>query len=321
MHGRIFLLNYGCAVNKAEGEVMAGVLASHGFSLVNSEAEADIVIVNTCGVKTPTENRILHKLNSIKNSNKKIIVTGCLPKIIGIEKIIEIKNVKGILGPAVGEKIVKVVQEVLEGNRYIDINCGNFNNLLPCIRENPLIGIIVISQGCIGECSYCATRFARGKLRSYSIEEIVSAVEKHVKEGVREIWLSSQDNSAYGLDNGRNIVELLEKIENVNEMFFVRIGMMNPYGIINNLDAFIRVLKKKRFFKFIHIPLQSGSNKVLRDMGRGYSVETFMKIVSRLREEIPKISLETDIIVGYPTEEDYDFEETLRVIKKVEPDF
>lgn len=320
MYGRIFLLNYGCAVNKTEGEAMAGILASRGFILVDSEIDADIVIVNTCGVKTPTESKILHKLSNI-SSDKKIIVTGCLPKIIGVGRIAAVRNVEGILGPAAGEEIVEAIQKVSEGRKYVNLNSSNFNNMLPCLRENPSIGKIVISQGCTGACSYCATRFARGSLRSYSIEEIVSAVKKNVKEGAREIWLSSQDNSVYGLDKGYNVVNLLENIEKIEGVFLVRIGMMNPSGILRNLNGIIRVIKKNRFFKFIHIPLQSGSNKVLKEMNREYSVEDFIRIVSKLRAEIPRISLETDIIVGYPTEDDDDFEETLRIIRELKPDF
>ena len=314
------MLNYGCSVNKAEGEAMAGVLIKNGFELVKSEDEADIVVVNTCGVKTPTENKILNRLSTIEKS-KKIIVTGCLPKIIGVEKIVGVREVDGILGPAVGEEIIEAVKKVLEGIKYIDLNGGNFSNLLPCFRENKVIGKIVISQGCKGACSYCATRFARGMLKSYSIDEIVSAIMMRINEGAKEIWLSSQDNSIYGLDRGNNIVELLEKISQINRLFLVRIGMMNPLGILKHIDDLIGILKREKFFKFVHIPLQSGSNKVLKDMNRGYSIEDFMEIISRIRKDIPNVSIETDIIVGYPTESDEDFEETLRVISEIKPDF
>ena len=320
MSNKIFLLNYGCAVNRAEGEAMAGVLASRGFSLVNDEMEADIVIVNTCGVKTPTESKILYRLSTI-GRDKKVIVTGCLPKIIGIDRIMEVRSVEGVLGPAVGEEILKAVQKVSEGGRYVNLNGGSFSNLLPCIGENPFIGKMVISQGCLGACSYCATRFARGRLRSYDIDEIVSAVKKRVEEGFREIWLSSQDNAIYGLDRGSSIVKLLESIGGIDRVFLVRIGMMNPLGVLKNLEGIVKALRKSRFFKFIHIPLQSGSNKVLKEMNRGYFVEDFIEVVSRLRAKVPKLSLETDIIVGYPTESDADFEETLKVIREVKPDF
>jgi len=320
MGRKIFLLNYGCAVNRAEGEAMAGVLASRGFTIVNGENEADLVLVNTCGVKTPTENKILHRLKTISRS-KKIIVTGCLPKIIGVEKIFKARNVEGVLGPAAGEEVFKAVQKVLEGGSYIRLDEGIFNNLLPCRRENPVIGKIVISQGCIGTCNYCATRFARGGLKSYSVEEIVSAVVKRVEEGAREIWLSSQDNSVYGLDNGSSIVELLKNVSSIRGTFLVRIGMMNPVGILRHLKGIVETVENEKFFKFIHVPLQSGSDKVLESMNRKYSVEDFMKIVSRLRDEIPKLSVETDVIVGYPTESEEDFEKTLETIKIVKPDF
>ncbi|MEM2930620.1 MAG: tRNA (N(6)-L-threonylcarbamoyladenosine(37)-C(2))-methylthiotransferase [Thermoproteota archaeon] len=320
MSSRIFLLNYGCAVNRAEGEAMAGVLASRGFTLVDSEDKADLVLVNTCGVKTPTENKILHRLGTI-GPDKRIVVAGCLPKIIGVDRILEAGNVKGVLGPAAGEDVIKAVETVLNGGRYIRLDGVGFNNLLPCKRENPVVRKIVVAQGCVGACSYCATRFARGRLRSYSVEEIVSAIRRSVEEGVREVWLSSQDNSVYGMDNGRSIVELLEKIADVEGLFLVRIGMMNPRGVLKHLDGIVETLRNKRFFKFIHIPLQSGSNRVLEDMNRGYSVEDFTRIILRLRREIPRISVETDVIVGYPTESREDFERTFKVIRAVEPDF
>ncbi|MGQ9479127.1 MAG: tRNA (N(6)-L-threonylcarbamoyladenosine(37)-C(2))-methylthiotransferase [Thermoproteota archaeon] len=317
---KILLLNYGCAVNRAEGEAMAGVLASRGFSLVNSEEEADIVVVNTCGVKTPTEDKILHRLKTLGNG-KRIIVTGCLPRIIGASKILSVRSVEGILGPAAGEEIVNAVQSVFRGERYFKISGGNFSNLLPCLSDNPVIGKIVVSQGCLGGCSYCATRFARGRLKSYDIEEIVSAISKRVAEGAREIWLSSQDNSVYGVDRDGSIVELLEKVSKVNGNFLVRIGMMNPSGVIRHLDRLAEIIRSEKFFKFIHIPLQSGSNRVLKDMNRGYTVEEFIEVISRLRETDPNITVETDVIAGYPTEEEEDFEETLRTIEKVKPDF
>ncbi|MCX8183296.1 MAG: tRNA (N(6)-L-threonylcarbamoyladenosine(37)-C(2))-methylthiotransferase [Crenarchaeota archaeon] len=320
MSGKIFLLNYGCAVNRAEGEAMAGVLASRSFTLVDSEDEAELVLVNTCGVKTPTENKILHRLKTIRN-DKKIVVAGCLPKIIGVNRILEAGNVKGVIGPAAGEEVVNAVETVLNGGIYIRLDGGGFNNLLPCLRENPAIRKIVISQGCLGACSYCATRFARGRLRSYNIEEIVSAIGRSVEEGVREIWLSSQDNSVYGVDNGSSIVELLEKIADIKGLFLVRIGMMNPKGVLKHLDSIVEALRNKKFFKFIHIPLQSGSNRILEDMNRGYSVEDFTRIILRLRREIPRISIETDVIVGYPTESDEDFKRTLEAIRIFEPDF
>ncbi len=320
MGSRIFLLNYGCAVNRAEGEAMAGVLASRGFTLVDEEDKADLVLVNTCGVKTPTENKILHKLRTI-GGDKKIVVSGCLPKIIGVNRILEAGNVKGVLGPAAGEEVLKAVQNVLEGSRYIRLDGEGFNNLLPCIRENRVVRKIVISQGCVGTCSYCATRFARGRLRSYNVEEIVSAIGKSVEEEVREVWLSSQDNSAYGLDNGSNIVELLRKVSSVEGTLLVRVGMMNPRGVLNHLDGIVEALKNKKFFKFIHAPLQSGSNRVLESMNRNYSVEDFTRMILKLRDEIPRISVETDVIVGYPTESSEDFEKTLEAVRTVNPDF
>ena len=141
-----------------------------------------------------------------------------------------------------------------------------------------------------------------------------------VKEGVKEIWLTSQDNSVYGFENGTNLAELLVAIDSIDRDFKVRVGMANPKHMLPYLPALISAFKLDSVYKFLHLPLQAGSDRVLEEMKRGYTVKEFMSIVDAFRKEIPSISISTDIICGFPTESDADFEETLSVVKEMRPD-
>ncbi|MGP3703151.1 MAG: tRNA (N(6)-L-threonylcarbamoyladenosine(37)-C(2))-methylthiotransferase [Candidatus Bathyarchaeota archaeon] len=316
---KIFIKSFGCATNTADGEVMAGCLAKAGYKIVPDVNDADIVVYNTCAVKSPTENRIIGILKT-NPENKKLIVAGCLP-LINFERLRKEVKFDGVVGPSPGELIVDVVRMVENGEKPIILrNDLKPNPLLPRIPVTPIIRIIPISYGCLGSCTYCCVRFARGKLRSYYVEEILEGVKNYLKEGVKEFWFTSQDLAAYGKDIGVSLVDLLEKLLNLNEKFFVRLGMMNPNNVIEILGELIRFYKDKRIFKFLHLPLQSGDNKVLKDMNRFYTVEDYSKIVYSMRGEIENLTFATDVICGFPTETVEAFENTLKLIKEVKPD-
>ena len=191
---------------------------------------------------------------------------------------------------------------------------------MPKIRKNPVINIVQINEGCLGACSFCITKLARGNTFSYPMGTIRNSVEEAVKSGCREIWLTSQDTGTYGLDRRADLPRLLHEICNVNGDFFIRVGMMNPTLANHLLQPLIDAFKNGKVFKFLHIPLQAGSSKVLAAMKRGYTIETFRKIVSDFRRQLPGVTIATDIICGFPTETDEDFEETIAVIEEVKPD-
>ncbi len=309
---KFYIETYGCSANFAESEMMVSLLLDEGHKLV-SEAEADVIIINTCGVKDPTEQKILFRLDSLKN--RKVVVTGCLP-LIRRDLVNKYPNFS-FLSPDKEYRIAEAIKEhvvdleILQKPRFIHKR----------FRFNPLIEIIPISLGCTGNCTYCATKFARGHIRSYPISEIVEQAKFAVSTGAKEIWITSQDTGAYGIDVGTSLPSLLRKILNsVEGEYYIRIGMMNVDHAMRIFDDLMKIYESPHIFKFLHLPVQSGSDDVLIHMHRNYSVEDFVDLVNRFRERFPLSTLSTDMIVGYPTETDKDFQMSVELIKRVLPD-
>jgi len=184
------------------------------------------------------------------------------------------------------------------------------------------IGITQISEGCNSNCSFCIVKLAKGKLFSYPPAKIIGNITRDVKSGAKEIWLTSQDNASYGLDSGKRLLpELLNEILKLKGNFKVRLGMMNPENVLPITNELLEIYKNKKMKKFLHIPLQSGSNKILKLMNRNYKVDDFLFIIGKFRKEIPDLVLWTDIIVGFPGETEEDFEKTLNIVKKLNFNF
>jgi len=318
---QVFIKSFGCSANLADGEVLAGCLADAGYKLVDNVEAADTVIYNTCAVKGPTENRMIEVLKRIP-AGKKLVVTGCLP-LINFKRLCKEVRFDGVVGPAAGDKIVDVVRHVLNGERVVALE-GAVNAKpsleLPRLRLNSAIGIIPVNYGCLGSCAYCCVVFARGRLRSYSIQEIVERVKKDVASGVREFWITSQDTACYGRDIGTNLAELLKALCSVEGDFRIRVGMMTPNLAKNILEDLIQAFQSEKIFKFIHLPVQSGDDQVLKRMRRFYTVEGFKSIVNAFRASFPEITIATDVICGFPGETEEAFEKTLRLIEEVKPD-
>jgi len=318
---RVFLKSFGCSTNLADGEVMAGCLARAGYVLVDSLAGADVVVYNTCAVKGPTENRMIDLLKRVPKS-KKLIVVGCLP-LINFERLQREASFDGVAGPALGERIVDIVEAVLKGDKVVALEGAERakpDMHLPRVRLNPVIGIIPISYGCLGSCAYCCVVFARGRLRSYSVSEIVERVKMDLAEGVREFWLTSQDTACYGLDLGTSLPELVEAVCRVEGNFKVRIGMMTPNMALKILDRLVKAYENDKVFKFLHLPVQSGDDKILQRMRRFYTADDFRHIIEVFRSVFPKMTIATDVICGFPGETREAFERTVQLIRDIKPD-
>jgi len=319
---QVFVKSFGCSTNLADGEVLAGCLAEAGYDLVNSVSAADIAIYNTCAVKGPTENRMIETLKRVP-ANKKLIVVGCLP-LINFERLSkEVMRFDGVMGPAVGDRIVGVLKRVLDGEK-VGVLEGAVDAkpslTLPRQRLNPVISIVPINYGCLGSCAYCCVIFARGHLRSYAIEEIVKHVEKDLAVGIREFWLTSQDTACYGRDKDTNLAELLNTLCDIEGDFRIRVGMMTPNLIVDILGDLIQAFENKKVFKFIHLPVQSGDDQILIHMRRFYSVDDFKTIVEAFRAIFPEITIATDAICGFPSESEEAFKKTMQLIEDVKPD-
>jgi len=318
---QVFLKSFGCSTNLADGEVMAGCLADAGFKLVDDVAEADIVVYNTCAVKGPTENRMIDLLKKVPKG-KKLIVVGCLP-LINFDRLCREVHFDGVAGPALGDKITEIVNSVLKGKRVVALENADKAKPdlnLPRVRLNPVVGIVPISYGCLGSCAYCCVVYARGRLRSYSIKEIVERVKADLAGGVREFWLTSQDTACYGRDIGTNLAELIEAVCTIKDDFKVRVGMMTPNMAFSILENLIKAYGNGKVFKFLHLPVQSGDDNILKRMRRFYTVADFKKIVDAFKAAFPRITIATDIICGFPGEDEKAFEKTLKLIKDVKPD-
>jgi len=318
---RVFVKSYGCSANLADSEVLLGCILEAGYEQVNSILEADIVIVNSCAVKGPTENRIISKLKNLPK-NKKIIVAGCLP-VINFERLLRETRFDGLIGPAAGDTIVNVIQRVIKGETVIDLGNALVSKpdlSLPSKKSNPVISAIPVNYGCLGSCTYCCVVFARGNLRSYSIPDIVNKVKKELKTGTKEFWITSQDVGCYGKDIETNIIELLQTLCNIKGTFYLRLGMINPNMVLPIIDDLIAVFQNSKMFKFLHLPVQSGDDFILKKMNRFYSIQDFKDIITKFRAAIPEITIATDVICGFPGENLNAFSNTIQLLQDVKPD-
>jgi threonylcarbamoyladenosine tRNA methylthiotransferase CDKAL1 len=300
----IFVETYGCSANLNNAEIIKGIL-SKKHKLVDDISKAELVVLNTCVVKGPTENRMLRRIKDIEQS---LIVTGCMSDLF-VDRMKKIRSDVIVLGIKHIKDIEKAIggEDVLGDKKEIKLSTKRIN-------ANPLIDIIQISEGCVGDCSYCLTKLVKGNLFSFPVEKIVNQVKR---SKCKEIWLTSQDNGAYGLDIGTDLIHLLKEILKLKKKFKLRIGMINPNHAIRMFDGLVDVLKDKRVFKFLHLPVQSLNDSVLKHMNRFYTVKDFVSLVERLRKKIPQITISTDLIVGYPIETKSAFNETLRTVKKL----
>ena len=285
---KFYLEKYGCTLNQAQGEMIASSLISQGNSLVDDLNEADSVLISTCIVIDHTEKKMLKRIDEFKKMGKDVLVSGCLTHY----KLPNVKNIS------------------------FEVSRGN----VPLIKPNDLSVGIPIAEGCDGGCSFCISRLARGRLKSFSREEILNTIEGAVQKGAKEVRLTALDTGSYGYDIGSNLPELLKDIKNMKGDFTVRIGMMEPEHFVEIQEELLDVMKDKRFYKFLHLPFQSGDPMILKKMGRKYRIEDFVEGVKKFREKFPDSMLSTDVIVGFPYENVQSLIKTKEVILATEPE-
>ena len=304
---KVLLESYGCTMNRGEAEEFAQGLLSKGHSVVSDEKEADAFAIFTCGVIETTERHMLKRIGQMsKQSGKPIWVCGCLG-VINPSAIEEIAPEALIFGPCEHER-------TLDG---IPPGEGEPEDR----RESQSkLGMLPISSGCSGNCTYCITRKARGPLTSRRPEQIQDRLKSLISRGCAEIQVCAQDTAIYGEDMGSSLGELLGNLQAAEGDFMIRVGMMNPAGAMRHLDDILEAYEYPKVFKFLHLPLQSGSDNILKAMDRRYAVEDFLHVLSAFRSRFPNLSLSTDIIVGYPGETGEDFAASVEIVKRIEPD-
>ncbi len=311
---RIRIVSFGCSANMAEGEMMAGLLKKAGYDIV--EDGEDIFIVNICSVKARSLNK---GLREIRKASSKVIAAGCIPS-GAEERIWKLKDDASIINTHNLKRIVGVVERTANGEVVTCLGKeAVIKTCIPRVRENKIVAIIPISSGCLGSCAYCSVKLIKGGLVSFPQEKVILEAENAISEGCRELWVTAQDVGAYGKDLDTDIVALLNQLLKIEGNFKIRLGMANPEHIKPLVEKLIQILKDDKMFRFIHIPVQSGNNRILKLMNRRYTVEDYKDIVNTLKKEIPDITISTDIIVGFPTETEEEYEDSLNLVKQTKP--
>ncbi|MBQ4412431.1 MAG: tRNA (N(6)-L-threonylcarbamoyladenosine(37)-C(2))-methylthiotransferase [Candidatus Methanomethylophilus sp.] len=304
---KYYVESYGCTMNFGEGEELAERMDALGHVRTSSADDADIVLLNTCTVVETTEKRMIKRMNDLRAAGKEVIVTGCMAKVQPNRVLIRLPG-----------SLVIPPQEYSGFSDAVAERYGCYDSV-PSPR-NATTAIIPIAQGCRGNCTYCITRFARGGLKSYDPASIKERFDKLVDGGAKEILITAQDTGCYGADIGTDLGELIRLLLTKEGDYRIRIGMMNPNSLKPVLDSLLPVFEDRRVYRFLHIPVQSGSDTVLERMKRHYTVGDFFGTVDAIRERYPDLSIATDLIAGFPGETDEDHRASLALIRRLRAD-
>ena len=334
----VFIKTYGCQMNERDSEAVAAQLVAKGYTLAPSVAVADVVLLNTCSVRDAAEQKAIGKMQNLAaevRKNRPDVVLGfmgCMAQSRGQQLIDSLPDVDLVIGTQKFHRTADYLEEIISGAREKIVDVAEEKNSEATIREHLLNGnsqksvsaFVSIMQGCNQYCTFCIVPYTRGEERSRTISDIVAECRELVARGVKEITLLGQIVTSYGkrdipvCDGKSAFVQLLEAVHEIDGLERIRFTSPHPKGYGDDLiDAYSRLPK---LCESAHIPVQSGSDRVLKLMHRGYTRERFLGIIQKLRRARPHIGITTDIIVGFPGETEKDFEETLSLAREVEFD-
>lgn len=312
---KVGICSLGCKVNIYESELVTNILKNNNYTVVDFEDKADIYIINTCSVTNESDKKSRKMINRAKKNNPAaiIIVMGCYSQVNAEDIDVDI-----VLGNKDKSKIVEIIEEYIKTKQkkkiIYDLTKVDFEKMEITNFDSHTRAFVKIQDGCNSFCSYCIIPYVRGRVRSKDPEDVIKEVTTLVEKGYKEIVLTGIHTGRYGTDINTNLEELLNKLVNIPNIYRIRLSSIE----INEITPGIKELLKenKVMAKHLHIPLQSGSNKILKLMNRRYNKEEFLSMVDNLRD-IPDISLTTDLIVGFPNEGEEEFNETIDTLKKI----
>ncbi len=313
---RVAVYTLGCKVNIYESEYIISLLKKNNYEIVDFDTKADIYIINTCSVTNESDRKDRKIINEAKkkNSDAIIVVMGCYSQVNP-----DLIDADIIIGNKDKSKIIDLIEDYIKEKKQIkkiyDLKNVSFEDMTIDGFENHTRAFVKIQEGCNAFCSYCIIPYTRGRLRSKGIDETISEISNLVNNGYKEIVLTGIHTGRYGIENNTSLEELLLKLVEIPNIFRIRLSSIE----INEItDGIIDLIKNNKIMaKHLHIPLQSGSNKILKLMNRKYDVEYFINKVNKIRTEIPDISITTDLIVGFPNENEEDFNDTLKVLEEI----
>lgn len=319
----VFLQTFGCQMNERDSERVLALLMEQGYRIVSLPEEADLIVINTCTVRKKPEHKVYSLLGRFKRLKEKkpqlkIVVMGCLAQQEGEMLLERFPQVDMVLGPDRVDEFNKGLEKAIDGDRVCMIGFKEDPSqrvLLPPFRSPR--AYVNIMQGCDNFCSYCVVPYVRGPEKSRPSQEILKEVRLLAKEGVKEVILLGQNVNAYGKKSPGELsfVELLRKIAEIPGIERIRFTTSHPKDLSEELILAFKEIPQ--LCEHIHLPFQAGSNKILKMMRRGYTREEYLQKVERLREVVPEIAITADVIVGFPGEEEEDFEKTLDLIERV----
>ena len=295
---KIYFESYGCTLNKSEAGLYVNSLLREGSTIVDNPADADLSVISTCMVIKHTENRMLSRIQEL-SSKSRVRVMGCLP-------------------PVSGGTLESDTIEVLHPREMRSFYYGALDDIE--IREPSLFDGIPINQGCTGNCNFCISRVARGKLLSRPVNKITSQIRMQLERNIGEVRISSLDTAAYGKDTGVRLPSLIREICSIEGDFMLRVGMMEPRNTFEIVDDLLNSYSDPKVFRFLHLPVQSGDDRILESMNREYKLDEFLKITEKFRNSYPDGTLSTDIISGYPEDDEESFQNTLNMLERTKPE-
>lgn len=313
-------------MNLADTEIVQGVLNNKGYDLTNDINKADVVLLNTCSIRENAEQRIYGRLGNIKTlKNKKpnmiIGILGCMAERLRNDLVKDKKIVDLVVGPDEYRRLPEFIDTAFAGEKGIGVKLSKtetYDDLLPYrVDDDGLSAWISVMRGCDKFCTFCVVPFTRGRERSRSVESVVNEVAELAKKGYKEVTLLGQNVNSY-LDNGRDFADLLASVAVVDRTLRVRFSTSHPQDFSDKL--LYTIAEHTNLCNYIHLPVQSGSNRVLELMNRTYTIEHYLTIIDKARKIIPGVSFSTDIISGFPTETYEDHLATLEVMRNVRYD-
>ena len=327
---KYIIQTYGCQMNEHDSETLSGMLEAMGYKKTNAENDADLILLNTCCIREKAESKVLSHLGELKKLKKEkpwliVGVCGCMTQQKGIVETIKsaAPHVQLIFGTYNMSHLPEYLADILSG----ETNCYNIYAKeeaivegLPSKREYPFKALVNIIYGCNNFCTYCIVPYVRGRERSRSIANIAAEIRDLAADGVTEVVLLGQNVNSYGKDlkDGTNFAKLIAEIEKIDEIKRVRYMTSHPKDFS---DELIEILKdSKKVPHYLHLPVQSGSSRILKKMNRGYTKEEYLTLIKKIKAAIPDMAITTDIIVGFPGETEEDFAETMDLVRQVEFD-
>ena len=300
----IWFEGYGCTANQGETIEMRDHANQLGHEIAPNSDLAETVVLGTCTVIESTQNKMERRISELMDQGKKVIVSGCMAtadaKILGSKfpnaPLVSPGDIDG-LGDLIGRGGCK-----------------------PEKQDSPFAAILPISSGCLGRCTYCATLRARGRVTSRSVNDIFFKAQYAIDSGSKELLLTSQDNGAFGADSDTSLELLLSELSHLDGDFRLRVGMLNPMLVAGRSDAMAKAWGDSRTYKFMHLPIQSGSQKILDSMLRDHTLEDFWEVIETFRKYYPEMMIITDIITGFPGETDDDHQQTIDLLNRLLPD-